>query len=153
MDSLKNRLTQMAIGAAEKFTPILKESKFRETGVLTPEEFIVAGDHLVHHCATWQWAKADASKKRDYLPDEKQFLITRNVPCRKRCRQMEYDPQQEKVLTSQEIGAEEGFAGDEDSGWVDTHHYNQESNAALELDKDVKEEDDDEERMRTRIVL
>ena len=23
------------------------------------------------------------------------------------------------------MGAEEGFAGDEDSGWVDTHHYAQ----------------------------
>ncbi|VDK45029.1 unnamed protein product [Cylicostephanus goldi] len=39
---------------------------------------------------------------------------------------MEYDPSQEKILSSNEIGAEEGFAGDEDSGWVDTHHFGHE---------------------------
>lgn len=92
--------------------------------MLTPEEFVLAGDHLVHHCSTWKWSKAtDRSRTRQYLPEDKQFLIVRNVPCHKRCRQMEYDPSQEKILSSEEIGAEDGFAGDEDNGWVDTHHF------------------------------
>ncbi|CAJ0587663.1 unnamed protein product, partial [Mesorhabditis spiculigera] len=152
MDDIRNKLTQFAIGVGEKFTPVLKESKFLETGVLTPEEFVVAGDHLVHHCPTWQWARAsDSSKTRDYLPADKQFLITRNVPCRQRCRQMEYDPRQEKVLSTDEIGAEEGFAGDEDSGWVDTHHYHQQpQQVAMDLDQPSEktasnEADDDDE--------
>lgn len=52
-----------ALNVGEMLTPILRESKFKETGVLTPEEFIIAGDHLVHHCPTWSWAKAaDASR-------------------------------------------------------------------------------------------
>lgn len=47
-----------------------------------------AGDHLVHHCPSWRWAKGDDANAKDYLPRDKQFLITRNVPCYKRCKDM-----------------------------------------------------------------
>ncbi|KAL6739061.1 hypothetical protein Aduo_012550 [Ancylostoma duodenale] len=151
MQNLVNNLKSTALSVGEMLTPVLKESKFRETGVLTPEEFVIAGDHLVHHCSTWKWSKAaDSSRTRSYLPEDKQFLIVRNVPCHKRCRQMEYDPSQEKILSSNEIGAEEGFAGDEDSGWVDTHHFSHEGNepmASVELGATTVENshDDDED--------
>ncbi|VDM79295.1 unnamed protein product [Strongylus vulgaris] len=58
MQNLVNNLKSTALSVGEMLTPVLKESKFRETGVLTPEEFVIAGDHLVHHCSTWQWSKA-----------------------------------------------------------------------------------------------
>jgi ubiquitin-like-conjugating enzyme ATG3 len=32
------------------------ESHFYERGTLTPSEFLVAGEQLVHRCPTWQWA-------------------------------------------------------------------------------------------------
>lgn len=77
---------------------------------------ISAGDHLIHSCPTWSWAKASDPKRlnkyffvqiivifkihrvRDYLPAEKQFLITRQVPCHQRCSQMMgYDITNQKV--------------------------------------------------------
>ena len=92
--------------------PVLKESKFRETGFLTPEEFVAAGNFLVHHCPTWQWASGDKLKIKDYLPKDKQFLITKNVPCSKRCKHlMDVKDNIEKVV-EEETG---------DGGWVDTH--------------------------------
>lgn len=34
---------------------MLRSSKFKEEGKLTPEEFVVAGEQLVHTCGTWSW--------------------------------------------------------------------------------------------------
>lgn len=44
-----------------------------------------AGDYLVYKFPSWAWAPA-ASKARQvaYLPADKQYLITRGVPCRRR---------------------------------------------------------------------
>jgi len=100
MDSLVNSVKSSALGVAEFFTPVLKESKFQETGVLTPEEFVIAGDHLVHHCPTWQWASGDESKCKSFLPKDKQFLQTKNVPCYRRVKDMDYAQGRRKSLSA-----------------------------------------------------
>ena len=69
------------------------------------------------------------------LPKDKQFLITRNVPCYKRCRQMDYSPEQEKVIDD---------AGDDGEGWVDTHHFAEKTSTLDEKVSEMKLEDDDE---------
>jgi ubiquitin-like-conjugating enzyme ATG3 len=114
MQQLKNAFQRSALGVAEYLTPVLRESKFKETGVITPEEFEAAGDFLVHHCPTWQWAKGEESRLKSYLPPDKQFLITRNVPCYKRIKQLDtHNEDMEKVIDGD----------DPDGGWVDTHYF------------------------------
>ena len=73
-----------ALGAAEYMTPVLTQSQFAENGVLTPDEFVAAGDMLVLRCPTWQWQAGDPKLAKAFLPANKQFLITRNVPCQRR---------------------------------------------------------------------
>lgn len=68
----------------EWVSPILAETAFTERGVLTPEEFVRAGDHLVSCCPSWTWCEGDEDKVRGYLPKRKQFLLTRGVPCLRR---------------------------------------------------------------------
>ena len=75
--------------AREWAYPQRTTSAFLEKGVLTPEEFVQAGDELVYRCPTWQWEAGEESKRKSYLPPDKQYLITRNVPCQNRVSAME----------------------------------------------------------------
>ena len=58
--------------------PVLRDSKFKETGRLTPDEFVAAGDFLVYKFPVWQWEGGDPTKARDFLPKDKQYLVSRN---------------------------------------------------------------------------
>lgn len=64
----------------EYFTPVLTESAFHDKGMLTPEEFVKAGDQLIRNCPSWKWECGEPSKVRPYLPADKQFLSTKGVP-------------------------------------------------------------------------
>lgn len=62
-------------------TPLVTQSAFLEKGVLTPEEFVKAGDNLVHNCPSWQWSGGDPAYRASFLPENKQYLITKGAPC------------------------------------------------------------------------
>lgn len=63
----------------EYITPVSHVSTFRETGEITPEEFVQAGDYLVYKFPTWSWAAAPPNKRRSFLPADKQYLVTKHV--------------------------------------------------------------------------
>jgi len=74
----------------ELVTPLSNSSSLKQTGRITPKEFVEAGDFLVYKCPTWQWSGGEPSKRRSYLPADKQYLVTRNVPCAERCTENQF---------------------------------------------------------------
>jgi len=79
------------------FSSAPTESHFLDKGVLTPEEFVQAGDQLVFKFPTWQWATCPKDRRVSYLPEDKQYLLTRNVPCTARIRDLEVSTAEAKV--------------------------------------------------------
>ena len=54
LNKAKYGIYKAATNVAAHMQGTLKDSKFLEKGVLTPEEFVLAGDHLVGKCGTWE---------------------------------------------------------------------------------------------------
>lgn len=104
----------------DKYTPVTHKSTFRQTGQITPEEFVAAGDYLVFKFPTWSWADAEPDSKRvNYLPPGKQFLVTRNVPCHRRLdADFAGDAGHEEALVGD--GDEIAGADDDEVGWLRT---------------------------------
>jgi len=109
-------------------------------GVLTPEEFAQAGDNLVYKCPTWSWGAGKPDRVVKFFPKEKQYLITKDVPCLQRVSNLE-----RSVNASQSI--EIDVEGD-DEQWVQTNAETP-ANSTSATKKNAKEEipdlDDDDE--------
>lgn len=115
---LSQRLHEAFKGAMERMTSPRTVSAFKEKGVLTPDEFVQAGDNLVSKCPTWSWEMGDPNKRKPYLPAEKQYLITRNVPCLRRACSIEED--------YKAAGGEVLLDNDGEDGWLATHGFDRE---------------------------
>lgn len=104
----------------DRFAPISHNSTFRQTGQITPEEFLQAGDFLVYKFPSWSWADAATPDKRvSYLPAGKQYLVTRGVPCRRRIKNDDFaGGDGEDQLVRDMLRGPSGEAGDEDDGWL-----------------------------------
>ena len=88
-------------------TSTLKESKFYEEGVLTPEEYIEAGDFLISKCPSWQWCASEEKLYDKRLPKNKQYLKT-NVPSYKRCSEyLKNNATTEKIVEGDWVDAED----------------------------------------------
>lgn len=108
----------------DRWAPISHTSTFRNTGQVTPEEFVLAGDYLVYKFPTWAWSDASSPSKRvAYLPAGKQYLITRGVPCHRRLDDnFAGDAGQDAAMVQDgfQAGVGAGEAGGEDDGWLRT---------------------------------
>lgn len=131
MDSLKNKINNAYRGVAEKIMGDLKESAFLTKGMLTPDEFVTAGDALVSQCPTWSWEAGSESKLNKSLPDDKQFLMIRDVPCRIRAKDL---------LDEDKNHIEEK---EDEDGWVVAEQ--KEKKEIEEIDGDEKKENRKEE--------
>lgn len=107
----------------DRYTPVSHDSTFRQTGQVTPEEFLAAGDYLVYKFPTWSWGDADCESRRaSYLPPGKQFLVTRNVPCHRRLNEdFAGDAGHEEALVNDGDDFKGGAgAGADEDGWLRT---------------------------------
>ncbi|KAK9479299.1 autophagocytosis associated protein [Lipomyces japonicus] len=96
----------------EYLSPVSHVSTFKQTGEITPEEFVLAGDYLAYKFPTWSWSPAPPSKRRDFLPADKQFLVTKHVASHVRA--------QAKAGDYEPLGTGNDETVDED-GWTISH--------------------------------
>lgn len=129
MDRIGNYLGETYRSVAKNVMGVLKESKFYSDGVLTPEEFVQAGDFLVQKCPTWKWCGKNSKVKVDYLPEDKQYLIT-NVPCPRRAQDYE-----KTTRTTEKLNEDD---------WVepqmDIYKRNEKDNLPIDFDANEKKE-------------
>jgi len=119
VSSVKTRLYETYMKGVDKVKPTLTESQFIQEGVLTPEEFVAAGDTLVFKCNTWEWASGDPSRAVPYLPPNKQYLVTKNVRCAQRCSALEKACEGPNAGATRTIKVDVGDDLDDDE-WVTT---------------------------------
>lgn len=116
---LKQKIHEALKGTFERMTPPRTVSAFKEKGVLSINDFIIAGDNLVSKCPTWSWESGEPNKRKPYLPADKQFLITRNVPCLRRAASVEEE--------YEAAGGEVLLDNEDNDGWLATHGKPRES--------------------------
>jgi len=122
--------------------------------MLTPEEFVIAGDQLVRTCPTWAWTGGEESKLRPYLPSDKQFLTTRGVPSYRRVNEMNSDEVTEQSVQSG-LGDGDGAVSDWCSPLLMTVSEEQrevllEATQTIDRTHDYTSEMETEERERER---
>ena len=83
-----------------------KQSKFYSDGILTPEEYVKAGDYLVSKCPTWKWCKAEKGYVNKYLPELKQYLKTTVPSYRRASDYLQNNSTKEKVIEGDWVDAD-----------------------------------------------
>lgn len=140
-------------------------SNFRDTGKLTPDEFVLAGDFLTSKFTSWSWSGAATSAQRvSHLPENKQYLVTRGVECKRRLNDDKFAGR-EGLDDLVKEGDTFNPTGDDDDGWLrtggdlnkpesrpgdirtvdDDGHVEQDSGDYEEDVPDIEDEDDDPE--------
>ena len=59
-DMAKNFANNITQEVGKKISPPPEKDVFQENGELSPNEFKLAGDHLIKICSDWQWKRSIA---------------------------------------------------------------------------------------------
>ncbi|EGW34742.1 uncharacterized protein SPAPADRAFT_57808, partial [Spathaspora passalidarum NRRL Y-27907] len=135
----------------EYLTPINHKSNFSTTGEISPEEFVEAGDYLVFKFPTWRWSSCPKNLQKSFLPEEKQFLITKHVPSYQRASTYlnggsdSIDP--DLLEEEEEIEGEEG-----EDGWVKSRKVATSNKTAEAKQEDKESEDELEEAVEVNDI-
>ncbi|KUL82050.1 hypothetical protein ZTR_10040 [Talaromyces verruculosus] len=139
----KNLIHQTWSTWRDWITPVTHTSTFRETGKITPEEFVAAGDYLVFKFPSWQWADASTPAQRvPFLPPGKQYLVTRGVPCHRRLNDNFAGDLQEDVIIKDMLRAGPGSGDGDDDGWLQTGGKREYADTQEAKRKDVRTVDE-----------
>eukprot|EP01091_Cochliopodium_minus_P009309 TRINITY_DN2269_c0_g1_i2.p1 TRINITY_DN2269_c0_g1~~TRINITY_DN2269_c0_g1_i2.p1 ORF type:complete len:293 (-),score=83.08 TRINITY_DN2269_c0_g1_i2:32-910(-) len=130
----KNGIVQKGIQLIGDIKPTRKTSAFLDNGVLTPEEFVNAGDLLTYKCPSWEWKGGETKSKVPYLPDEKQFLITKLVICSNRATTYAEDSKNSDYNSVNVEG---------DDGWFAPEKVEKKEEEIPDIDKDDDDSDSD----------
>ncbi|KAJ7488048.1 putative E2-like enzyme [Mycena latifolia] len=95
----------------------VQDSKFKEEGRITPDGFVAAGDFLGYKFGIRSWSeRSDQFKAKDYLPADKQYLLSRGAHCLRRASLLAYTDADEDAERLLSFGGSTG--ADE---WIETH--------------------------------
>eukprot|EP00929_Paragymnodinium_shiwhaense_P067527 TRINITY_DN33978_c0_g1_i1.p1 TRINITY_DN33978_c0_g1~~TRINITY_DN33978_c0_g1_i1.p1 ORF type:complete len:313 (-),score=66.09 TRINITY_DN33978_c0_g1_i1:188-1126(-) len=94
-------------GTVGAMMPESTTSEFTTKGTLTRQEFIAAGDQLTFKFPTWKWMPSES---------DKQYLITKDVPCKQRVRALDYVLQHNTTYEDDWALPETGHGGSSAAG-------------------------------------
>lgn len=106
---------------------------------------------MVFKCPTWSWECAsEPSKVRSILPPDKQFLITRNVPCCERVQTMrnkigEMTELLEDINIMESSTSDGAMAQSNEGGWLLSHFTKPKDDDTEEDDFEVVNDHEDDE--------
>lgn len=84
-DIAKNFANNMTQEFGKKLSPPPEKDVFQENGELSPNEFRLAGDHLIKVCGDWQWKSSlNNGYTSKYLPENQQYLLLEGNLCKRR---------------------------------------------------------------------
>lgn len=81
----KNMLNNVGMSISKAISTPPSTEQFEQTGQLSPDEFLKAGDKLIEVCSEWKWMpSANPKFVSKYLDEKKQFLLLEKALCKKR---------------------------------------------------------------------
>ncbi|EEA05657.1 autophagocytosis associated protein, putative [Cryptosporidium muris RN66] len=89
MYSLQHRLAENIRSIISHFTPISQDSRFNSDGLISPSEFVDAGDYTTLQFPKWKWRSAEKGFEVPWLPKNKQYLYIQDIASRKRIKDIE----------------------------------------------------------------